>query len=248
MGIPKIIHYCWFGKGEKNELLINCIASWKKYLPDYQLKEWNEENFDIHSNAYVEEAYTMGKWAFVTDYVRLYVLYNYGGIYMDTDVEVCRSLEPFLKCSAFSGFEARDSVPTGIFASEKGHQVIYDLLQEYNGIHFIDKNGKADMKTNVSRITDYFVKQGLKLNGKRQEIKGVTMYEQITFCPNTFGLIWGHRSVKIYTIHHFDGSWLGKSVKKDLIYRIKHYIGGVVRNRMGSDRYAKFRFGKEHNL
>ena len=101
--IPKIIHYCWFGKGPKPELAIKCIESWKKYCPDYEIKEWNEDNFDLNYNAYVKEAYENKKWAFVTDVVRLYALVNYGGIYMDTDVEVIKPLDEFLTLSGLSG-------------------------------------------------------------------------------------------------------------------------------------------------
>ena len=118
--IPKIIHYCWFGRGEKPSQAQMCIESWKKILPEYQLKEWNEDNFDINQNRYVREAYENRKFAFVTDYVRLYALYNEGGVYMDTDVEVLGSYDSFLHHHAFSGFETDGNVPTGMMAAEKG--------------------------------------------------------------------------------------------------------------------------------
>ena len=111
--IPKIIHYCWFGKNPLPDDARDCIESWKKNCPDYEIKEWNEENFDINTCAYVKEAYDKKKWAFITDFVRLKVLYDYGGIYMDTDVEVCKSLDPLLKWDAFSGFESDNNIPTG---------------------------------------------------------------------------------------------------------------------------------------
>ena len=109
--IPKVIHYCWFGKKPLPPLAVNCIDSWKKFCPDYEIIEWNEKNFDINSNTYVREAYENKKWAFVSDYVQLYALYNYGGIYMDTDVQVLKPLDAFLNDQAFSGFEAYDRVP-----------------------------------------------------------------------------------------------------------------------------------------
>ena len=122
--IPKKIHYCWFGKGEKPKLVKDCIDSWKKNCHDYEIIEWNEDNFDININAYVKEAYECKKYAFVTDFVRLFVLKKYGGVYMDTDVEVIKSLDGFLKHHAFSSFENNDYIPTGIMASEKNNKWI----------------------------------------------------------------------------------------------------------------------------
>ena len=118
--IPKIIHYCWFGRGEMPSLAKKCIASWKKYLPEYKVKQWNEDNFDLNLYPYVAEAYAQRKFAFVTDVVRLYALYTEGGIYMDTDVEVLKPLDEFLRHPAFSGFEDEKNVPTGIMGAEKG--------------------------------------------------------------------------------------------------------------------------------
>ena len=135
--IPKIIHYCWFGGKPLPELACLCIESWKKFLPEYRIIRWDEESFDINSNTYVKEAYENKKYAFVTDYVRLYALYTHGGIYMDTDVEVRRPLDQFLQHQAFSGFESYHDIPTGIMASEKGFQGIKDQLDYYNNRHFV---------------------------------------------------------------------------------------------------------------
>ena len=157
--IPKKIHYCWFGRGEKNKLYLSCIESWKKHFPDFEIIEWNEDNFDVNCNDYVREAYESKKYAFVTDYVRLYVLYNYGGIYMDTDVEVLKPLDPFLEHPAFSGFENNDSVPTGIMAARKKNKWIKDLLNEYNDLKFIKEDGSLDLTTNVVRITELSMKK-----------------------------------------------------------------------------------------
>lgn len=126
--IPKKIHYCWFGGNPYPEDFLKYLESWKKYCPNYEIIEWNEKTFDINLNKYVKEAYECKKWAFVTDYVRLWAIYNYGGIYMDTDVEVLRPLDSFLECQAFSGFERENAVPTGIMAGEKGQSAIKDLL------------------------------------------------------------------------------------------------------------------------
>lgn len=239
--IPKTIHYCWFGNGEKSADIINYIEGWKRILPDYEIVEWNETNFDINSNQYTKEAYEAKKWAFVTDYVRLYVLYNYGGIYMDTDVEVLKPLDEFLTNDAFSGFEVRDNVPTGIMAACKGQEVIGDLLSFYDHHRFMLENGTFDLTTNVVTITNYFVKNGLKKNGKKQIINGFVIYPQVYFCPNTLSMIWGTPSEKSYTIHHFAGSWTEEDRKRGLKYRMGHYLSGVLRNILGTDRYSKLR-------
>ena len=239
--IPKIIHYCWFGFGEKSPLIKRCIESWKRTLPDYEIVEWNESNFDIHINQYVEEAYERKKWAFVADYARLYALYNYGGIYLDTDIEVFKSLDEFLNDEAFTVFESNDSVQACILGSEKNHEVIKLFLEQYEPRSFIDKNSIADLTTIVETFTKYFEANGLKTNGNKQVINGVTIYPSSVFCPNTFGMIFGHISARSYTVHYYDGSWLDGSKKDNLKYRIGHWGSGVVRNLIGTDRYRKIR-------
>lgn len=210
MAIPKVIHYCWFGKGEKPDLAKKCIESWKKYCSDYEFKEWNEENFDINSNEYVKQAYESRKFAFVTDYVRLYALYNEGGVYMDTDVEVLKPIDEFLKHKAFSSFENNNMIPTGLMAAEKGNEWIKDLLDEYNDLKFIDEDGNMDLTTNVTRITNLTKeKYGLKLESSFQDLKDgiVTMYPYDYFCPKDWTTGEINLTDNSYTIHHFSGSW-----------------------------------------
>lgn len=215
--IPKVIHYCWFGRGEKPELAKKCIESWKKYCSDYILKEWNEDNFDINSNKYVKQAYENRKFAFVTDYVRLYALYNEGGVYMDTDVEILKPIDIFLKHNAFSSFENNNMIPTGLMASQKGNVWIKDLLDEYANLEFIDKNGNMDLTTNVVRITNLTKdKYGLKLESSYQDLKDgiVTMYPHEYFCPKDWETGEIHLTENTYAIHHFSGSWHGEKEKK----------------------------------
>lgn len=207
--IPKKIHYCWFGRGEKPELALKCIESWKKYLPEYEMKEWNEDNFNLDLYPYVREAYDHRKFAFVTDVVRLYALYHEGGVYMDTDVEVLKPLDPYLKHVAFSGFENETQVPTGIMASEKGGIWAKENLDYYNGRHFLKKDGSFDIETNVIVITDYMLKRGLKQNNTYQDFPGlITFYPNDYFCPKSYvdGKI--YKTDNTVTIHHFAGSWL----------------------------------------
>lgn len=208
--IPKIIHYCWFGENPLPDTAIKYIDTWKKYCPTYEIREWNEKNFDINCCTYVKEAYENKKWAFVTDYVRLYALVNYGGIYMDTDVEVLKSLDKFLDNRAFSGFEKEDAIPTGIMGCEQGNELFNELLHYYDNRHFVDNNGQFDMTTNVQTITNMLLKKGLKLNNTFQVVEGFALYPKDYFCPKDYetGLI--DITSNTYTIHHFNASWHSK--------------------------------------
>ncbi len=212
--IPKKIHYCWFGGNPLSEETKKYIESWKKYCPDYEIIEWNENNFDINSNVYVKEAYQAKKWAFVTDYVRLYVMYNYGGIYMDTDVEVIKNLDLYLNNHAFSGFETATDIPTGIMACEKNFPLFKEFLEYYDNRHFILKDGKMDLTTNVVTITNICKKYGLKRNNKYQIIKGFALYPNDFFCPKSHVNNEINLTENTATIHHFAGSWLNDEAKK----------------------------------
>lgn len=205
--IPKIIHYCWFGGNPLPQEAQRCIDSWKKYLPDYELHEWNEKVFNISSNTYTQEAFENKKWAFITDYVRLYALKEYGGVYMDTDVEVIKNIDAFLNEKGFSGFERDDAVPTGIMAAEKDNPFVSELLAEYENLHFVKEDGTLDITTNVYRITKTAVKYGLKLNNKKQTVCDFTFYPKDYFCPKNCRTMEIELTGNSYTIHHFAGSW-----------------------------------------
>lgn len=240
--IPKIIHYCWFGKNPKSSFIKNCISSWEKILKDYQIIEWNEENFDIKINKYVEQAYDMKKWAFVSDYARLWALYNYGGIYLDTDVEVLKSLDEFLTDLAFTGYESSDCPITAVFGAEKHNNLIKQLMAQYDNRLFIKENGEMDLTTNTIQITEFLLSNGIKPNGKLQVIDGLKIYPQIYFCPNNFLRIWNIPSSKSFTIHHFDSSWRNeKKHSKTLSYRVRRYLVGVLRNTIGTKKLEKIK-------
>ncbi len=208
--IPKKIHYCWFGRNPLPEDAKGYIESWKKYCPDYEIIEWNEDNFDVFSVPYVKEAYESRKWAFVTDYVRLYALYHQGGIYMDTDVEVLKSLDCFLENEAFSGFERVNAVPTGIMGSIAGQKAIEDMMRAYDDRHFLNEQGEMDMSTNVEAITRYFVDNGMQMNNEKQTVNGFTMYPCDYFCPKNSRTLKVEITKNSHTIHHFAGTWLEK--------------------------------------
>lgn len=220
--IPKIIHYCWFGGNPKNELLIKCFDSWKKYCPNYIIKEWNETNFDVNECQYVKEAYETQKWAFISDYVRLYALYTEGGIYVDADLEIIKPIDKFMELRAFSGFETMNSVPTGIMAAEPGLPLIKELLAQYDHLHFIQKDGTLDVTPNIVRITKTMVKHGLIMNNEKQTIQDFTMFPKDYFCPKSpsTGLI--QITPNTYTIHHFSGSWVHPTLMK--IKKIKTFF------------------------
>lgn len=205
--IPKIIHYCWFGRNPLTKMAKKCIASWRKYCPDYEIIEWNEDNFDIDYCPYVREAYDAKKWAFVSDVARLYALVKMGGIYMDTDVEVIRPLDGILPYDALSGFESQTRIQTGLMTCREGHGLFTEFLNEYQGIHFKREDGSLDVTTNVTRITNTCLKYGLKLNNTEQTIRGFTLLPNDYLCPknaDTGEICITERTV---CIHHFDASW-----------------------------------------
>ncbi|MDR3331478.1 MAG: glycosyl transferase [Synergistaceae bacterium] len=227
--IPKIIHFCWFGMGEKPQIAKSCMESWERHLPEYELREWNEDNFDVTSNRYAKEAYESRLYAFVTDYVRLYALYNCGGIYMDTDVEVLRPLDRFLSHAAFSGFEDGVNVPTGIMGSEKGCQAVRDLMLHYEGKSFKKKNASCDTTTNCAAVTGYFLKHGLVQDNTLQTVNGMTFYPREFFCPKNLKSTTTNVTEDTYVIHHFAGSWLPvwKKRRAEVRKKIRLFLAGI---------------------
>lgn len=212
--IPKVIHYCWFGGNSFPPLAEKCIESWKKYCPDYKIVRWDEGNFNLNYNDYVKEAYEAKKWAFITDVVRLYALVNYGGIYMDTDVEVLKPLDDLLEYEALSGFESETQIQTGLMASQAGQEFFKELLMDYESRHFRKKDGTLDLTANVSYITNACLKYGLKQNNRKQTIKGFTLLPKDYLCPKDYKTRELNITKNTYTIHHFDGSWItGKDRK-----------------------------------
>lgn len=224
--IPKIIHYCWFGRGEKPDSVKRYIDTWKQYCRDYEIMEWNEDNFDVSQNVFSKEAYQAKKWAFVTDYARLKILYEHGGIYMDTDVEVCKSLDQLLEYEAFSGFESSNEIPTGIMGAEKNNEWVAYLLSYYDGHTFIKSNGEEDITTNVKIITHMTKeKYNIALNNEKQYFGNNMLllpYDYLCAKNQNTGKV--EKSDNTYTIHYFSGTWLdwkgrGKQFIKQIIGR-----------------------------
>lgn len=234
--IPSIIHYCWFGGGEKPEIVQKCIDSWKKNLPEYEIIEWNEENFDIECNLYVKEAYNAKKFAFVSDYVRVYVLYKFGGIYLDTDVEVFKPFDNMLHHDSFWGFEQENYIATSTIGAMKGNKLIKTFLDSYEGKEFIKEDGNHDELTNVAIVTNILKNAGLKLNGEYQEISGMgAFYPQTYFSPYDYINCRKFITENTYAMHHFYKSWLPPKV------RIKGNIKLILAKIIGGNNIARLR-------
>ena len=206
--IPKKIHYCWFGRGEMPQLAKDCIASWHKFMPDWEYRLWNEDNFDVNSVAYTKEAYEARKFAFVSDYVRLWALERDGGVYLDTDVEALKSFGDLLNLSAFAGFEGSKHLPIGtcVLASEPHGSWVSEMLAAYSKRHFLKDDGSFDLTTNVQFITAIMHENGFVQNGEEQEYKDLHVFPVEYFSPRqTTGEYL--RTENTYCDHLGLGSW-----------------------------------------
>lgn len=210
--IPRIIHYCWFGHNPLPDMAKKCIASWKKYCPDYDIKEWNESNFDVNCCAYVKEAYEAKKWAFVSDYARFKILYEQGGVYFDTDVELIRPLDEILTKGGFMGIEKHEktvAVNPGLgLAVAPGTGIYYELMNAYHERHFKNEDGSLNLKTVVEYTTECLRKHGLKDENQIQEVAGIYVYPKEYFNPcdmDTGKIIITDKTV---SIHHYAASWV----------------------------------------
>lgn len=250
MSIPKIIHYCWFGRKPKPPLAEKCIRSWKKFCPDYQILEWNEDNFDISTAPlYVRQAYEAGRWAFVTDYVRLKAMLEMGGIYMDTDVEIIKPLDPYLYHRAFAGFEHPQRIQTGLLACEQDFPLFREFMEYYHTASFFREDGTQDTTTNVQILTDLCVKYGLKQDGSCQTVRDFAVYPIDYFCPVDFDTEKLRKTKNTVVIHWFAASWHTEEerryfeeeklrLKKERRSRLRHGIGTKL---FGEKGYAKLK-------
>lgn len=227
MAIPKIIHYCWFGEKEKPDSVKKCIESWKKFLPDYQLIEWNENNFNIEKLEYTKEAYVAEKYAFVSDVARIEALYQHGGIYMDTDVEVLKTFTPLLDARCILGMEEKEYVATSFMAFEKEHPLVKQFLNLYESISFFDKNGQIITGTNVAKLTNLLIEKGFVQENYYQELEeGIKIYPKEFFSPYDYINCHYNITENSYCVHHFAVSWMSK--KEQVKKRIKKQLSKIL--------------------
>lgn len=256
MAIPKIIHYCWLGGNPKPESVLKCIGSWKKYCPDYEIREWNESNLDISMNEYTRQAYEAKAWGFVPDYLRLWIVYTHGGIYLDTDVQIIRSFDPLLKEKGFAGFEDDEHVALGLgFGAEAGNPMLKKQMEIYEGLSFRNEDGSYNKTPSPQYSTQVLKELGLRLNdGSVQYIDGFACYPPEYFCPKSFQTGMLKLTKNTFSIHQFDASWYSEEEQEqkkkywrdaqiDYWLHLPHRIG---RKLLGDGLYEKLKklFGR----
>ena len=216
--IPKIIHYCWFGRNEKPEKIQKCIESWKIHLSDYQIIEWNEDNFDYNLLTYTKDAYNAKKYAFVSDVARVKALYEMGGIYLDTDVMVYQNFDYILKHNCVLGFEMSNYIATSFMACVPKHYLMKDFYKLYLDLQFYDENGNIISGTNVSKLTNMLADKGLIKNNKLQQIDDIIIYPTDYFSPYNYAWEYSSKNDKTICEHMFYVSWMSKrqQIKKKI--------------------------------
>lgn len=232
--IPKVINYFWFGNNPEPPIVKECIKSWKKYCPDYEIKRWDEKNFDINISSYTKEAYNAKKWAFVSDYARFYVLNKNGGVYLDTDVELIKSLDSILKKGPFMARENSSllSVNSGIGMGTYANNALFTkVLNDYDQDHFINSDGSYNQRTVVERVSEMLVRDGLSAENKIQKVDNIYIYPKQYFCPIDYVTGEQNFSQDTIGIHHFAASWLSKKEKQ--YHSIGQKVGKVFGTSVG---------------
>lgn len=220
--IPKKIHYFWFGKGQMPEENEKCIESWKKYCPDYEIIKWTEDNYDITKCRYMQQAYESRRWGFVPDYARLDIVYQYGGIYLDTDVELVRNLDELLYQDAFAGFQRDFWVALGLgFGSRPGNAIIKEMRDEYDKEEFIVEGGKLNLTASPYYQTKVLMRHGLKCNNQFQHVDGITIFPTEVLDPQGYSYGKIKLTDKSYSIHHYSESWVDTKQREE---NIKKYM------------------------
>ena len=227
--IPKIIHFCWFGGAPLGEKELACIESWKKYCPDYEIRRWDESNYDVHKNKYMSDAYEYGKWAFVSDYARVDVVYEHGGLYFDTDVELVRSPDELLDCGLFCGWENRraarenglkfdNSVNFGLgCGAVPSHPVLKEILNLYEDLNFVNPDSTLNLLACPAYQTAVLKRYGLTdFDATRQTLEDIEVYPEDWFSPQSQATGETRLTENTVSIHHFSMTWMSPAVRREL--------------------------------
>ncbi len=210
--IPKVIHYCWFGRNPLPKMAIKCIASWKKYLPDYEIKKWNEDNFDVNIIPYTKDAYAEGKYAFVSDYARFWILYHYGGVYFDTDVEVIKPMGDIIARGPFMGLEIpgdEGKVAPGLGLAVEARNSLYStILEGFEKLDYHLPDGSRNPYTMIPMVTDIMKSRGLNGFERIQNVEGIFIYAPDYFNPLDDATGRLRKTENTRTIHWFMKSWM----------------------------------------
>ena len=238
--IPRVIHFCWVGGAPKPDSVLSCIESWKRCCPDYEIREWNETNYDFTKNEYMKQAYEAKKWGFVPDYARLDIIYQYGGIYLDTDVEAIRSFDELLNNEAFLGFEntgeGKYLIACGLgFGAVAGSEVIRMLRDSYEGRSFLDEDGSINQTAAPVYSTQDLQPLGLILENRDQQLPGVMIYASDVLCPKEFTSGQLHCTERTVSIHHYDSSWWSDEKKhaRKIALTLGKILPGKLSRRIG---------------
>lgn len=234
--IPRKIHYCWFGYNKKPKLIEKCLASWEKYLPDWEIIEWNESNYDVHKNSYIAEAYQMKKWAFVVDFARFDILNQFGGVFLDTDVELLKTIpQEFLEYEAFTGFESEKTINPGlIYASVPGQVMLQEIVAEYGKKKFGQKvDGRIENIVDV--VTGVLTRQGLQGNNAFQIVNGVAVFPKEYFCCFNHEIQAFETTDNTVSVHHYFASW--SPWYRRLYFRCIKVAAAV----LGKERYLRWK-------
>ena len=237
--IPKVVHYSWFGRNPLPSSAQKCIASWRRFLPEYEIKEWNEDNFDVNIIPYTQQAYEARKYAFVSDYARFWILYHYGGLYFDTDVEVIKPFDDILGRGAFMGIEqgalldGKIVVAPGLgLGIEAGHQFYKRMLDVYENLQFWLSEGKINTNAIVGLTTNELYSYGMKSSETIQNVCGIWIYPADYFCPMNAATGIISLTDKTVSIHHYDASWIDHTSFRFKLHLMKNWIFKMIGKRL----------------
>lgn len=227
--IPQVIHYCWFGGGQLPDLAKECIESWHRICPSYEIRRWDESTFDVHRCPFARDAHAARRWAFVSDYARLRIVCEQGGVYLDTDVELVQPLDSLLTYDAFFGFQQDRTIATGLgFGALKGHPYVAEMAKAYEAVGFLTDDGRENLVPCPVRDSAILQRLGVRMDGTFQERDGVAILPADYLCPKSYESGRVRCTGRTLAIHHYDASWHGEYERADLAKRRRYArVAGV---------------------